>query len=80
MLYFYSAIENARAYAADVGTNVILIDDSQLAKLMMDHDVGVSEVSSYTIKKIGTDYFIDEIDKYKSRGGILNYDNGPGYS
>jgi len=27
---------------------------------MIDHDVGVSEVSSYTIKKIDTDYFIDE--------------------
>jgi len=52
--------KNAWAYAADVGTNVILIDGSQLAQLMIDHDVGVSEVSSYTIKKIDTDYFIDE--------------------
>jgi len=52
--------KNAREYAADVGTNVILIDGSQLAQLMIDHDVGVSEVSSYTIKKIDTDYFIDE--------------------
>jgi len=52
--------KNARAYAADVGTNVILICGKHLAQLMIDHDVGVSEVSSYTIKKIDTDYFIDE--------------------
>jgi len=37
-----------------------LIDGSQLAQLMIDHDVGVSEVSSYRIKKIDMDYFIDE--------------------
>jgi len=38
---------------------------------MIGYDLGVSIVSSYTIKKIDTDYFIDElryIEKHKSRG------------
>ncbi len=52
--------KNAWAYAEDVGTNVILIDGNQLAQLMIDHDVGVSSVSSYEIKRIDSDYFIEE--------------------
>ncbi len=52
--------KNARDYASDVGTNVILIDGNQLAQLMIDHDVGVSSVSSYEIKRIDSDYFIED--------------------
>ena len=52
--------KNAREYASNVGTNVILIDGNQLAQLMIDYNVGVSSVSSYEIKKIDSDYFTDE--------------------
>ncbi len=52
--------ENAWEYASNVGTNVILIDGNQLAQLMIDFNVGASGVSSYEIKKIDSDYFIDE--------------------
>ena len=38
---------------------IILIDGEQLAKLMIEHDVGVSTIASYTIKKIDSDYFMD---------------------
>ena len=51
--------KNAREYASNVGTNVILIDGNQLAQLMIDFNVGVSSVSSYEIKKIDSDYFTD---------------------
>ena len=39
---------------------IILIDGEQLAQLMIDHDVGVTEESRYIIKKIDLDYFNEE--------------------
>jgi restriction system protein len=39
---------------------IILIDGEQLAQLMIDHDVGVTEESRYIIKKIDLDYFVEE--------------------
>jgi restriction system protein len=38
---------------------IILIDGEQLAQLMIDHDVGVTEKSQYVVKKIDSDYFGD---------------------
>jgi restriction system protein len=38
----------------------VLIDGEELAQLMIDNHVGVSTVSIYEIKKIDSDYFIDE--------------------
>jgi restriction system protein len=35
----------------------VLIDGVQLTSLMIEHDVGVSTVSLYPVKKIDTDYF-----------------------
>jgi restriction system protein len=52
--------KNAIEYASKVGTNVILVDGNQLAQLMIDYNVGVSSVSFYEIKRIKSDYFIDE--------------------
>lgn len=39
---------------------IILIDGEQLAQLMIDHDVGVTEESRYIVKKVDLDYFGDE--------------------
>jgi restriction system protein len=39
---------------------IILIDGEQLAQLMIDHDVGVTEESRYILKKIDLDYFNEE--------------------
>jgi restriction system protein len=41
--------------------DIILINGERLAELMIQFNVGVSEVKSYTIKRIDTDYFEDEI-------------------
>lgn len=51
---------NALDYIKQIDMNVILIDGEQLAQYMIDFDVGVSKVSSYDIKKIDSDYFVDE--------------------
>ncbi|MGK7344467.1 MAG: restriction endonuclease [Candidatus Nitrospinota bacterium M3_3B_026] len=52
--------KGARDYAEKVDSKVILIDGEHLASLMIDHNVGVSTVDSYEIKKIDSDYFFEE--------------------
>jgi len=47
------AIEYARA----IDSKVVLIDGLKLSQLLMDYDVGVSTVQTYSIKRIDTDYF-----------------------
>ena len=44
-------------YVSIIDTKIILIDGKRLAKLMVDHSVGVSSVGVYEIKKIDSDYF-----------------------
>jgi restriction system protein len=38
-------------------TKIVLIDGEQLAQLMIDHDIGVTDVATYRIKKADLDYF-----------------------
>ncbi|MBD1901809.1 restriction endonuclease [Trichocoleus sp. DQ-A3] len=49
----------ARNYASSIEYKIVLIDGQQLAEFMIDHNVGVSTVSTYEIKKIDSDYFTD---------------------
>ncbi|HMO52863.1 MAG TPA: hypothetical protein PKA21_17280, partial [Kiritimatiellia bacterium] len=37
-----------------------LIDGEVLAQLMIDHNVGVSILATYELKKIDSDYFMEE--------------------
>ena len=43
-----------------IEAKVVLIDGEDLAQLMIDHNVGVSTVGTYEIKKIDSDYFVEE--------------------
>jgi restriction system protein len=50
--------QQARSYAGGIeNLKIILIDGEQLAQLMIDHDVGVTEESRYIVKKVDLDYF-----------------------
>ena len=51
---------DAREYAARIANRIVLIDGPQLAKLMVDHDLGVSTVESYEVKRVDSDYFVEE--------------------
>jgi restriction system protein len=53
--------DDARSYILQIGSKIVLIDGEQLAKLMIEHDVGVSTVSLYPVKKIDNDYFEENI-------------------
>ena len=39
---------------------LVLIDGDRLAQLMIDFDVGVTRVASYELKRVDSDYFIEE--------------------
>ena len=53
--------DDSRNYVSQIGSKIVLIDGDQLSQLMTDHDVGVSTVSLYPVKKIDADYFEESI-------------------
>lgn len=53
--------DDARSYVSQIGSKIVLIDGEQLTSLMIEHDVGISTVSMYPVKKIDTDYFDESI-------------------
>ncbi len=53
--------EESRNYVSQIGSKIVLIDGEQLTTLMIDHDVGVSTISLYPVKKIDADYFEEGI-------------------
>ncbi len=53
--------KEAIEYAKNINNKkIVLIDGNQLSKLMIDFNVGVSLETVYEIKKIDSDYFIEE--------------------
>jgi len=55
-----SFTKEAIEYAQRLDSKVILIDGWQLVKLMTEHNIGVSTVATYDIKKVDSDYFLEE--------------------
>jgi restriction system protein len=49
--------DEARTYASNIQTKVVLIDGKRLANLMIDYNVGVSPQTRYEIKSLDSDYF-----------------------
>ncbi len=50
---------SAEKFAERSSKNVVLIDGQQLAKLMIEHNVGVSTKDTYVIKRVDSDYFAE---------------------
>lgn len=50
---------DARDYVSKIGSKIVLIDGEELANLMIDHNLGVSPMANYEVKKIDTDYFTE---------------------
>lgn len=47
----------ARDYVSGIDSKVILIDGEEMADLMIEHNLGVSTIGAYEIKKIDSDFF-----------------------
>ncbi|MDO9364915.1 MAG: restriction endonuclease [Methylotenera sp.] len=52
--------KEAQEYVKNINTKVVLMNGFTLAKLMIENNVGVSMAATYQVKKIDTDYFIDD--------------------
>ena len=49
-------------YAAkQLHNKIVLVDGKQLAKLMIDYDLGVSTVATYMVKRIDSDFFAEDV-------------------
>lgn len=48
---------DAVAYARQIEKRIVLIDGVRLAKLMVLHNLGVSTVATYEVKRVDSDYF-----------------------
>jgi len=54
--------DDAKQYVLNIDVKVVLVDGNRLAHLMIDHNVGVSTVARYELKKIDSDYFSETSD------------------
>lgn len=52
--------KDALDYVKTITHKVILIDGEMLTQLMIENNIGVSKIISYDIKKIDSDYFVEE--------------------
>lgn len=50
----------ALEYASKIDNKIVLIEGDHLAQLMIDNDIGVSKITTYELKKIDSDYFVEE--------------------
>ncbi|MCH8106404.1 MAG: restriction endonuclease [Proteobacteria bacterium] len=55
-----SFTKEAIEYASLIESKIILIDGEHLSRLMVEHNVGVSTVGRYEVKKLDSDYFDNE--------------------
>jgi restriction system protein len=53
--------KDAREYVEGLDSKVILVDGARLAELMFEHGVGVATVNTYSIKRIDSDFFEEEV-------------------
>jgi restriction system protein len=52
--------KEAQEYVKNISNKVVLINGFALARLMIENNVGVSVATTYQVKKIDSDYFVDE--------------------
>jgi restriction system protein len=52
--------KDAKDYVNLIEKKIVLIDGEQLSQFMIDYGVGVSEVATYTVKKVDLDYFDED--------------------
>ncbi len=52
--------KDAYEYAERIDSKIVLIDGQQLAQFMIDHNIGVTPVAVYEVKRIDSNYFSEE--------------------
>jgi len=49
--------DDAKGYVRNIGMKIVLIDGVELADLLIEYGVGVTEVTRYIVKRVDLDYF-----------------------
>jgi restriction system protein len=49
--------QDAKDYVGRIEKKIVLVDGEQLAQLMIDHKIGVTEIASYSVNRVDSDYF-----------------------
>ena len=52
--------EDAKEYVKTIDPKVVLIDGRMLAELMIDHELGTTTTMSFHLKRIDSDYFVED--------------------
>lgn len=52
--------KDAEEYVNRIERKIVLIDGQRLADLMIDHNIGVATARTYTIKRLDSDYFVED--------------------
>jgi restriction system protein len=55
-----SFTKDAQDYVSRIDSKIVLIDGDTLARLMIDFGIGVAPVASYELKRLDSDYFVEE--------------------
>jgi restriction system protein len=55
-----SFTKEAQEFASRIDSKITLVDGETLSQLMIDYNVGVNLVASYELKRLDSDYFIEE--------------------
>lgn len=55
-----SFTQEAREYVSRIEKKIVLIDGTELARLCVDYGIGVVAQTSYAVKKLDSDFFIEE--------------------
>ena len=52
--------KDASEYTKMIDNKVILIDGNRLAQLMIENEIGVTNINTYHIRRLDSDYFLEE--------------------
>jgi restriction system protein len=52
--------KDAEEYVDRIEKRIVLIDGARLAELMIDHSLGVTQIASYPVHRIDSDYFEED--------------------
>ncbi|BAU66011.1 mrr restriction system protein [Stanieria sp. NIES-3757] len=52
--------KDAIEYVSRIDTKIILVDGNRLTELMIEHNVGVTSIAKYEVKRIDSDYFTED--------------------
>jgi len=52
--------QDAKDYVTRIEKRIVLVDGQQLANLMIDHGIGVTQIAQYRVSRVDFDYFEEE--------------------